>query len=929
MQSQHAAPTTDDGTPFATFLIAALVVVAALAMTVSFGKPAAAAQGSVEGVVQIREGGVTSPFVGVDVQVLDGATLVATAVSGADGSYSVTVEEGTYTLRAVPPDSSGLAATQQTIVVKPDAVTRVDILFEVVESRVRVSGVVTGPDGEPVTGARVELLGPEPGDGGSTITDTAGAFVLQVLPRTYTRLQIDAGGVDERFSDRYLLNVRNLAITEAASFTVQLPTYDVTIETTDADTGDTVGAEISTFSTSSSGGPTVLGLPSEIRAALFSVYVPSGRIIVPLGPGSAQASASAPGYDDVTDLRFTPETTPTLTIKMAPVPEAGVTNFVGRVVDRNDDPVTGVEIRGQRAGTLGRTGLDGTFTVEDDSVLGNGTGFLQLLHFNYSAAQLPNFWQMGSDAVPHAAGATIDLGDIVVPTRLVEFSIVDPDGVPVPKAFFDEREFNTFTSRAPVTLSSYQGRGQSSYTNGILADDEGRLRMQLFDSAGPASRDSYTLGFAPPRRTDTCAFSNYVLQSTLWSFEVAGDTQITVVLDGPRCDRVAPPTAPVSGTLLVAGEAIGRSAFVGFDGVEGFVGTDTEPSGAFVADVLEGDNEMIVASEGDPGNEIWPVLRLRSVGSVVKVANTDPIDLGTFDVPLADLTVTVRTPDGRPIEGVDVSTVKSALPTVEFQMNGFAFTGTSEFPGSPTTGADGTATLPLLPGGSYDIRFEPPAGYEPLVRRGVQLLPQGNALLVQLTYPHAPPTATITVDGTSASAGVFDDRVTVSIEATAAPGFAPQSIAVSIDGGDPFPYTSPFEVSGGGEHTITAQVTDTGSVTGPPAIRTFEIVSNTDDDPESTPDQPDISTPDQPDTPAPSTSDTPTVPTIVAEPSDPTPPIGTSPDPTTETTSGPVGILPATGSDSPLAPAAVASLLGVALLALSRRPSPSRKATNP
>jgi hypothetical protein len=222
MQSRHAARTTNNGASIATRLIVVLAAIAALASTVAFSEPATAAQGSVEGLIQIREGGVISPFSDVVVQVLDGSAVLATATSGLDGSYSIAVEEGSYTLRATPPDGSGLAATQQAITVGPDAVTRVDVLFEVVESRVALTGVVIGPDGQPVVGAGIELRGIQFSDGATTSTDSTGTFVLQVLPRTYRFLEIDAGGNDGRFPDGYRVTADDLEITEAASFTVQL-----------------------------------------------------------------------------------------------------------------------------------------------------------------------------------------------------------------------------------------------------------------------------------------------------------------------------------------------------------------------------------------------------------------------------------------------------------------------------------------------------------------------------------------------------------------------------------------------------------------------------------------------------------------------------------------------------------------------------------
>lgn len=797
-----------------------------------------AAEGSVAGTVEVRESGVTSPFEGVTVRLLDGVgAVVAETLSGADGTYTLTAEEGSYTLEAEPPDASGLTPTTQSVTIAGGTETPADILFVIDETRVPVTGTITGLDGMPVAGARVVVNipgDPDPGDVGDT--DAAGAFSLEVLPGREYAVTVVANDVDERFPGNYRLTRRELLQIDAAtSFDLVLPTYDVTFSIEELGTGAPIPVASFYASSSTFTGPAILGVPSRIEAqqgaSVVPVTVTGGTITVPLGPGSGSATASADGYLPATEV-FTPESTPAVTLALEAEPEPGTTIFTGRVLDRDGSPIGGAEILGIRPGGLGTTLGDGTFEVEDDSAPNDGTG--RLIVRSFGGTGLPDFWEIGSTQVPHPDGQVIDLGDIDVPTNPVTFTVVDPDGIPVPGAFWDARGFNQFPRTNAVDFAGYPGFGATQYRSSIQVDADGQLEMELFATDGSGPFDLYQLEFSPPPE-DTCEFSRYRLRSTTVSVAVSGPTDVTVELeanlDDPCPGGPTVPTTPISGRLLLGGESIER-VFLGFITEGDRTGFATGADGGFAGDIPEGNHDMDVIWLGD--SITWPELRLASTETVVSASGREPIDLGTFDVPLADLTVTVRTVDGRPIEGVSVSTMDGLknsggilvprLPTVGFEMNGFQFEGTSEFSGSPSTGPDGVATLPLLPG-DYDLRFEPPSGFEPLEREDVTVSEVGGSLLVQLAYPHDPPTAAIGVTGDEVSSGVFRTSALVTITASAADGFSPDVVEVSVDGGAPFTYSGPFEVTGVGTRTITAQVTDDGSVTGPPTTADFEIVA--------------------------------------------------------------------------------------------------------
>ncbi len=77
------------------------------------------------------------------------------ATSAADGSYRLDLDPGLYRIIVEPPSGSGFATTlAQTVCVQ----SRIRALDVVMNSPVDVHGVVRGPDGTPVPGARVEAV---------------------------------------------------------------------------------------------------------------------------------------------------------------------------------------------------------------------------------------------------------------------------------------------------------------------------------------------------------------------------------------------------------------------------------------------------------------------------------------------------------------------------------------------------------------------------------------------------------------------------------------------------------------------------------------------------------------------------------------------------------------------------------------------------
>ncbi len=258
-------------------------------------------------------------------------------------------------------------------------------------------------------------------------------------------------------------------------------------------------------------------------------------------------------------------------------PDPGVTRFTGRLLDRSGTPIVGSQILGERPGGIGATGADGTFDVEDDSVpVGAGLGVLEFRNGARTAA-LPPSWEIRSSQVPHPDGDVVELGDISLGTvQPVTITVVDPDGVAVPGAFFDASAFNTF-ARVPARIGPYAAEAVGRYQSDVVAGADGVLTLQLFQNTGATGfLRQYDLQFEPPTGVDSCDFSRYNLAGDNVAFDVAGPTAFEAVLgtdiDEPFCDGEGPTPTVVGGTVTLAGSVGGR-VFVGF----------TDDSGAALA----------------------------------------------------------------------------------------------------------------------------------------------------------------------------------------------------------------------------------------------------------------------------------------------------------------------------------------------------------
>lgn len=155
-----------------------------------------------------------------------------------------------------------------------------------------------------------------------------------------------------------------------------------------------------------------------------------------------------------------------------------------------------------------------------------------------------------------------------------------------------------------------------------------------------------------------------------------------------------------------------------------------------------------------------------------------------------------------------------------------------------TYGSDGNIWFTALGGTANTIGSITPSGSvtQYTIARGASPFsittgPDGNMWFTEfskseigvLSQFEDSPVTTASLSPTSDPDGTYQNPVTVTLNATATPGFSIADTYYTVDGGSQQTYTGPFNVSGSGSHTLTYWSVDNGGVSESPESSSFLI----------------------------------------------------------------------------------------------------------
>lgn len=754
-------------------LILALLLVAAVGVISTTEAKAAPAGGTVSGFVEIREAGVTQRYAGVDIEIRNGSTVVGgPATTAADGTYSVEVlTDGTYSVVATPPGASGLSPiTEPAVALSAGAIVTLNLRFEVVDTRVPVTGTVSDGSGSPVAGVGIGIrstgLGSVGDDGGAATTGSDGKYRIDVRPKSGYAISADASGVGGLPSTYVVSHSGTQDFSSATVVDIQLPRSSVLFRVEDTRGSPVMNAFVSVPSTIVSG--PALGSATSSTISVASSGVPtnaSGAVSLSLPSGGLSATAT-PLSDSglvVNGTSFSVPTSSTVVIVLDDAPDSGTTRVTAHL-----EHVDGTVLSGAAflvlAGGQGTADSSGNVDFESDTVT-------ERLQVRGPHAKLPQHLSVTTvDAVTLVDGGVLAVGNVVIPTVETKLRILDPAGDPVAGA---ELDFFLAPRVTGLAIGPYPASGTAVYGRGTLtSDSDGHITMWLLGDAS----DIYRAQVDPPGCREGAA---YGLGGESVSFGAGATTVVN--LSGEECPPPPPESVDVEGQLTYHGAGLDGFEFSvrGTVHEQGGRPEDDTDNGYFtIEDGLVPDTYRFFGIIGD----LTPTIRVNvstqePVRTVVEGEDNvwAAISLDGLDDDLVPLRVRVIDPDDQPIEGVRVST-RSAPSVTGLAIEGVPATGRSYSRG--VTGSDGVTVLSLFStseasssaaafgaasasGGTYTLFLGPPSQYQPVTIYSVDLPGTGSLVTVKLVLaqvddppppPPPPPTTTTTTTTTTTPA---------------------------------------------------------------------------------------------------------------------------------------------------------------------------------
>ncbi len=443
--------------------------------------------------------------------------------------------------------------------------------------------------------------------------------------------------------------------------------------------------------------------------------------------------------------------------------------FSGVLRDGTGTPLPGlaVSVSGPATFQSISTAADGSFSLNvppdtynlavNSNGCGNNPSNGPFCLFSHSAASIT----LNTDRVQ----------DLTLPTVVLEATVLDPLGNPVPNALV-----RTETSSAPSFELFPGARASANAIGRAMTDASGIARVVLLP------HESVTVEASPPPES---GYSS----TRVYGVPVLSNTSVTVRL---------PATVRFSGVLRDGTGTPLPGLAVSVSGPATFQSISTAADGSFSLNVPPDTYNLAVNSNGCGNNPSNGPFCLFSHSAASITLNTDRVQ--DLTLPTVVLEATVLDPLGNPVPNALVRTETSSAPSFELFPGARA---SANAIGRAMTDASGIARVVLLPHESVTVEASPPPE-SPFATFRVQNVnvPSDVIQVLALQFVHAPPSTTATVTPQPNAQGVYPGPVMVSLSAIATSGFTVANTYYTIDGGAKQTYTEPFEVLGGGSHLV-------------------------------------------------------------------------------------------------------------------------------
>jgi protocatechuate 3,4-dioxygenase beta subunit len=616
---------------------------------------------TVTGTVKNNEG---TPFDGAEVQAIEHSTglVVTSALTNSSGAYSLSVVQGTYDVKAIPPAGSGFTPTillGQTIT----GPTIIDFVL-VPAGTCTLSGQITDRDGNPVRNQPVELAS---FTSLYDTTDSTGNYSFTATPGTYSfRISSPNSGINPHLPAQFYLWANDLSLTVSTILNIQLPNVSLTVTVQDLAnnpvSGTTVSTELALTSTTFGAGSVLFH--GNIGGS--GVTDTAGQVILWMFPTTTdvkisplEASGFAPmRLDSVSiqaDTAITVHLIPTITLS-------------GQITDRDGSPVVNQPVELSSFTTLtDTTDASGHYSFTASP----GTYSFHISSPNVSTnPHLPAQFYLWANDLSFSVDTILN---IRLPNVSLTVTVLDPANDPVPGTTISTElalTSTTFNAGSVLFHGNIGGTG--------VADTAGRVILWMFPTTTDVKiSPPEASGFAPMR------FDSVTIQAdTAFTVHLIP----TITLSGRITDRDGSPVhnQPVElasfTSLHDTTDVLGNYSFTASPGVYSF---RISPSN-------DSTNLHIPAQF-----YLWANDLSLSVDTILNV-----------QLPNVSLTVTVLDLANNPIPGATIST-ELALTSTTFNAGSVLFHG--NIGGTGVTDTAGKAILWMFPT-TADVKISPSKG---------------------------------------------------------------------------------------------------------------------------------------------------------------------------------------------------------------------------